>query len=108
MTQEHDFKNVIRARMAKTGERYATARAMLVAGRQRVSRCDQGICRSDCNKRCARCGEFYCQVPDVSPDYFHHPINYPQGSAQYCLACWLGVGPMDVAASAEGETRPSD
>ena len=29
MTKDHDFKKLVRARMARTGERYAAARAQL-------------------------------------------------------------------------------
>lgn len=37
MTQHRSFKQLVRARMARTGERYTTARAVLLAGRDRDS-----------------------------------------------------------------------
>ena len=48
---------------------------------------------------CSECGQEYSveEILDTSPGYWDHPYNYAEGSAQYCLACWLGVGPKDIA-----------
>ena len=42
MTEDHDFKGLVRARMAKTGESYAAARAQLRAGHPQDSDRDDG------------------------------------------------------------------
>lgn len=93
MTQDSDFKKIVRARVSKTGESYTAARAVLLADHW----CDRCFDRGGCNNRCVRCGEQYCQVPDVPEDYFRHPTDYSRGSLEYCLACWLGIGPIDIA-----------
>jgi len=48
---------------------------------------------------CSECGQEYSVEETLStiPGYWDHPYNYSQGSAQYCLGCWLGVGPKDIA-----------
>ena len=91
MTQKRDFKKLVRARMAKTGERYAAAHAMLA----RRCVCGEDDCSSDRERRCEECDELYCEF--VSDFYLEFPINYARGRTQYCLACWLCVGPNDIA-----------
>lgn len=96
MTHKSDLKAIIRARMLKTGERYAAARwATVTASGQRRCECEDE-CLSDRDRRCQECGDRYCQVPDVAAEYFYYPTDYSRGSERYCLACWLGVGPKDV------------
>src|SRR5262245_31212644 len=96
MTQERDFKKIIRTRMRKTGESYAAARASLLSWR--ATKCGQSACSWNCNKRCIRCGEFYCPLPIewLDSEYYRHPTDYSRGSVDHCLACWLGVGPKDI------------
>jgi hypothetical protein len=48
---------------------------------------------------CSDCGLAY-SVEDTlaaSPGYLDNPYSYSKGSAGHCLACWLGVGPKDIA-----------
>jgi len=52
---------------------------------------------------CDECGQGYSvdETRITQPGYWEHPYNYSEGSAKYCLACWLGVGSKDVAKGAE-------
>src|SRR5262245_52680445 len=46
---------------------------------------------------CQECGRAYTigQFAESSKSCFHKPERYIDGCEQYCLACWLGVGPND-------------
>jgi len=48
---------------------------------------------------CSECGQEYSveETLTACPGYWDRPYNFSQASARYCLACWLGVGPKDVA-----------
>jgi DNA-binding transcriptional regulator YiaG len=48
---------------------------------------------------CSECGQEYSveETFTASPGYWDRPYNYSQAFPTYCLACWLGVGPKDVA-----------
>ncbi|MGO9839175.1 MAG: hypothetical protein ACLP1X_33755 [Polyangiaceae bacterium] len=48
-------------------------------------------------RRCIECGSSYSpdEEMDASPSYVYAPHLYWQGAQDYCLACWLGVGPLD-------------
>ena len=48
-------------------------------------------------RTCQECGAEYriCDYVDSSPFNFHKPDRYIDGCEQFCLACWLGVGPCD-------------
>ena len=83
MTANKDFKKLVRDRMVKTGESYASARAALFI--------KNGHCK------CATCGSLYSpdEAAASSPQYFEAPYLYSQGVKDHCLACWLGVGPHD-------------
>ena len=43
---------------------------------------------------CRVCGSNY-QIDEFMDAYMEHPINYSSGCDSSCLACWLGVGPLD-------------
>ena len=51
----------------------------------------------DDTRRCARCSETYspAELENHCAHYFEHPYRYIDGVDDYCLACWLGVGPLD-------------
>ena len=66
---------------------------------------------------CSECGQRYSvdEIAANHPGYWEAPYNYGDGSRRYCLACWLGVGPKDVARVSaeleeefEGRLAPSD
>jgi hypothetical protein len=83
MTAKKDFKQLVRDRMAKTGESYTAARAALfIKGGQH---------------KCTVCGSLYSpdQAASSWPQYFDAPYLYSKGMKDHCLACWLGVGPKD-------------
>jgi DNA-binding XRE family transcriptional regulator len=48
---------------------------------------------------CSACGQEYSlgEMLIACPGYWDHPYNYSRATTPYCLACWLGVGPRDVA-----------
>ncbi|MDO5065509.1 MAG: DUF2087 domain-containing protein [Actinomyces bowdenii] len=46
MTTDHDFKRLVRARMATTGENYTTARAQMLSQRQEAERFHRRTLRS--------------------------------------------------------------
>jgi hypothetical protein len=54
-------------------------------------------------RRCAKCGSSYSpdeELAAASPgQYVDAPFLYSQGVQDHCLACWLGVGPLDVEAA---------
>lgn len=49
-------------------------------------------------RKCKECGTLYSieETYEHSQIYFDGPENYSSGCSEYCLACWLGVGPNDV------------
>ena len=49
-------------------------------------------------QRCSECGVDFSmeETLHTSPGFWDCPYNYSQSSGQYCLACWLGVGPKDI------------
>lgn len=52
---------------------------------------------SETEKKCKECGQDYSPDDYVSQkQYWDFPTDYQHGSKEYCLACWLGVGPNDV------------
>ena len=58
------------------------------------------VTRSQDKKQiCSKCNEEYSITESLTscPGYWDHPYSYSHGSPRYCLACWLGVGPKDVA-----------
>lgn len=48
-------------------------------------------------RSCQDCGDVYriCDFIDHAEHYFHKPERYIDGCEQFCLSCWLGVGPND-------------
>jgi len=82
MTMKRGFKKVVRTRMLATGESYSVARAKILS--------------SD-KVRCVECGQYYTEGDEVDSQYYDSPYDYWKGCHQYCLACWLGVGPKDIA-----------
>jgi len=49
-------------------------------------------------RRCTECGQQYSIQAYLSSaaHYFAAPYNYEHGCEKYCLACWLGIGPLDI------------
>jgi len=82
MTKSKNLKAVVRARMAATGERYAAARSVIT---------------EDTGHRCKACHEHYASKWDDVYYYIVSNHDYGKGIADYCLACWLGVGTPDIA-----------
>jgi hypothetical protein len=92
----HRFKEKVRARMKKTGEKYTAARAHLEA---RSCRCMCMWNRARCALRaCEECGQIYCQYGELdrAGTYEDFPYSYDRGYANFCLTCWLGVGPASM------------
>ncbi|MGD7651679.1 MAG: hypothetical protein ACQCXQ_00595 [Verrucomicrobiales bacterium] len=54
---------------------------------------------------CETCGQPYT-VDDTVDQHMNPPDDYRRGCQRYCLACWLGVGPMDETDPAAGAGRP--
>lgn len=56
--------------------------------------------------RCARCSNAYspAELERRCSHYFEHPYRYVDGVDDYCLACWLGVGPLDRNDEMESHT----
>lgn len=54
---------------------------------------------------CETCGHTY-QVDDLADTHMDPPDDYARGFYRYCLGCWLGVGPNDIA-EMEREARQS-
>lgn len=55
--------------------------------------------RKDSVRVCKDCGRDY-DIDELfvsQRQYFDHPYDYATGSGWYCLDCWLGVGPNDIA-----------
>ncbi len=77
MTKQSDFKKRVRARMAKTGERFSAARARMLA-------------RPVCS-----CGKRYEAAEWFDSHFFLPPHDYRRGYQRFCLGCWLGVGGND-------------
>jgi hypothetical protein len=52
-------------------------------------------------RNCKECQESYtiANFRESSPSYFEHPSGYEKGCDEYCLKCWLGVGPKDAPAA---------
>jgi hypothetical protein len=46
-------------------------------------------------RKCAECGESYDPSAGDAM-YYSHPYGYDKGCETHCLACWLGVGPIDI------------
>ena len=48
---------------------------------------------------CTACGRTYsrAEANEEGAHYFLAPYNYRWGIDEYCLACWLCVGPNDLA-----------
>jgi hypothetical protein len=69
MTAQRSFKRVVRARMAKTGERYAAARAALLANDDRVAAADAPFTMADeaIQRRTGRGWEAWFDLLDESP-----------------------------------------
>ncbi len=61
---------------ASTYERYAAARAVLMAT----------------GRRCCACGRRYTGDLWLASHYLLPPHDYRRGQQRYCLGCWLGVG----------------
>ena len=63
-----------------------------------VDRARRRVCRS--------CEAIYTinEVLANQREYFKQPYDYVTGCQEYCLACWLGVGPLDFP-EAYGEER---
>ena len=57
------------------------------------------------HRRCRVCGELYSasETYETSPHYFAAPYDYGAACDEWCLACWLGVGPADVPTLAAHE-----
>lgn len=55
------------------------------------------------DRTCIECGQRY-SAEDASEQYFAGPWDYDSGYQKYCLACWLGVGPNDLAFNADSGT----
>lgn len=51
-------------------------------------------------RACEECGQNYTiqEFYKSSPLSFYPPDDYERGCYTYCLGCWLGVGPNDIAA----------
>lgn len=49
-------------------------------------------------RKCIVCGGEYSEFETMDHNrfYFGHPYSYGDGSGWHCLACWLGVGPLDL------------
>src|SRR5262245_19972015 len=47
---------------------------------------------------CRSCEAIYTIIEALEnqKDYFQQPYDYLRGCQEYCLACWLGVGPLDI------------
>lgn len=47
---------------------------------------------------CRSCEAIYTisKALEGQEDYFRPPHDYVRGCQEYCLACWLGVGPLDI------------
>ena len=62
-------------------------------------------------RTCHDCGSRYClaDMIDAHEADFLKPVRYIDGCEQYCLACWLGVGPKDVVTDGTSPTHvPED
>ena len=48
---------------------------------------------------CTECGQRYsiAELRSSNANYFEAPHHYDRGCERYCLACWLGAGPLDIA-----------
>jgi hypothetical protein len=48
-------------------------------------------------RTCQECGQEYSidQFTEDCESYFHKPVRYIDGCEQFCLSCWLCVGPND-------------
>jgi hypothetical protein len=97
MTKNSGFKRLVRTRMAKTGESYSAALAILRGSNKTSCVCGRADCFTDRQFVCKECSEAYCRYPDVNEDYYRHPTDYSRSGAEYCLGCWLGVGPVSMA-----------
>jgi len=49
-------------------------------------------------RTCKECGTLYTieEFVQSSGSNFNPPDRYSEGCHDYCLACWLGVGPNDL------------
>jgi hypothetical protein len=52
----------------------------------------------DVARTCKECGQAYSVDESAETDAgcFPWPWSYDEGCEEYCLACWLGVGPNDA------------
>lgn len=46
--------------------------------------------------KCGRCGCSYTPTESRDTEYWGAPYCYGVGCRDYCLACWLDVGPLDT------------
>jgi hypothetical protein len=49
---------------------------------------------AEVERECQKCRRPYLE--DTDTVYFEPPLDYGRAHSQYCLACWLGVGPTQV------------
>lgn len=72
---------------------------------------ERGVSVSDrlpAQKRvCGECGQEYSveELLAACPGFWDHPYNYSHAAVRCCLACWLGVGPKDIAEMMAGKAE---
>lgn len=61
-------------------------------------------------RACKECGTLYTieEFYQSSESYFDPPDRYSDGCHDYCLSCWLGVGPNDFPPMKDGDSGPSE
>ncbi len=61
-------------------------------------------------RTCKECGTLYTieEFYQSSQSFFDPPDRYSDGCHDYCLSCWLGVGPKDFPPMEDGDSGPSE
>lgn len=61
-------------------------------------------------RTCKECGVSYTieQFYQSSESYFDPPYRYSDSCEDYCLACWLGVGPNDFPPMEYGDSDATE
>jgi hypothetical protein len=62
------------------------------------------------SRSCKECGVTYTigQFYESCSSYFDPPYRYSDGCDDYCLACWLGVGPNDFPPMENGDSSATE
>ena len=62
------------------------------------------------NRSCKECGVTYTigQFYASCSSYFDPPYRYSDSCEDYCLACWLGVGPNDFPPMEDGDSGATE